>query len=311
MRLAILLVALASVAHADPASKARADKLFEDGRKYLSSKEYALACTAFEQSQAADPAIGTELNIALCYEQWGKTASAYRAYVEAERLAVAKKDARAKGAHTKVDELGKAVPRLVLELAADADDSAVVLLDGKEIEHAHLADEAMLDPGVHDLEVRVAGAAPNKISIELHPGDHKRVQLDAPKPVVVAKPVIAAKPVVVVTRQAGRLHAGIGLVAGGAVLAGVAGVVALVERKHYGDAIGGCPELVCATRADFDATQQARTRANYMTFVGASGVVVLAIGAYLIATSLSETHRIVVAPAAGPDGVGVVIGGSL
>src|SRR5438309_4348973 len=62
------VAALGAPAHAD---KKRADALFEDGRRYLATHEYALACTAFEQSQEADPAIGTQLNIALCYENWG------------------------------------------------------------------------------------------------------------------------------------------------------------------------------------------------------------------------------------------------
>ncbi|HLL21253.1 MAG TPA: hypothetical protein VK427_03930, partial [Kofleriaceae bacterium] len=70
---------VANTASADSSSKTRADKLFSDGRKYLVNGEYSLACTAFEQSQAADPAIGTQLNIALCYEQWGKLAAAYDA----------------------------------------------------------------------------------------------------------------------------------------------------------------------------------------------------------------------------------------
>ena len=90
MRLLALAVGIAAglcaVATATP-QKQRADKLFDDGRRYLDNKEYALACTAFEQSQEADPAIGTQLNIALCYEQWGHYASAYRAYVDAEKLA--------------------------------------------------------------------------------------------------------------------------------------------------------------------------------------------------------------------------------
>src|SRR5437762_1555797 len=87
-----------------PASpeKVRADALFQDGRKYLASKEFALACTAFEQSQLADPGIGTQLNIALCYEEWGKVAAAYRAYLEALRLAKEAKDDRLNGAQMKV-----------------------------------------------------------------------------------------------------------------------------------------------------------------------------------------------------------------
>src|SRR5687767_9767942 len=96
---AVLAICIVSVASAQPKKppkkppppvpapvvtpeKQRADALFEDGRRYLEKKEYALACTAFEQSHAADPGIGTLANIALCYETWGKTASAYRWYLE-------------------------------------------------------------------------------------------------------------------------------------------------------------------------------------------------------------------------------------
>ena len=89
-----VVLASSTIADADT-EKERTDKLFEDGRKYLSAKEYALACTASEQSHVSDPAIGTQLNIALCYEAWVKTAVAYRAYVEAERLAKLKFDDRA------------------------------------------------------------------------------------------------------------------------------------------------------------------------------------------------------------------------
>ena len=124
--------------------KERADKLFEDGRKYLSAKEYALACTAFEQSHVSDPAIGTQLNIALCYEAWGKTAAAYRAYVEAERLAKLKFDGRAKGARTKMDELAPKVPRLRLELPENADPSLVILFDNKELALDAIADDLMI-----------------------------------------------------------------------------------------------------------------------------------------------------------------------
>src|SRR5947208_10483179 len=105
MRVFALLMGLCAIAAAKTPQeqKIRADKLFDDGRKYLASKEFALACTAFEQSQEADPAIGTELNIALCYEEWGKVTAAYRAYLEAERLAKEKKDDREAGAHDKVE----------------------------------------------------------------------------------------------------------------------------------------------------------------------------------------------------------------
>src|SRR6185436_12248389 len=129
--------------------KIRADKLFEDGRNYLAAKEYALACTAFEQSNQAEVAIGTLLNIALCYEEWGKIASAHRAYLEAERYAELKLDDRANGAHKKALELAPRVPHLQLDVPADADVSTVFLIDGKEIERRALDVDMLVDPGPH------------------------------------------------------------------------------------------------------------------------------------------------------------------
>src|SRR5689334_14253450 len=127
MRLCIALLAVAGLAASARADKKRADELFDDGRKYLLRHEYALACTAFEQSQQADPAIGTELNIALCYEQWGDqhVVAAYHAYQEAERLSAAKKDNREKAAHRKVVELEAKLPHLQVMIPADADANAV------------------------------------------------------------------------------------------------------------------------------------------------------------------------------------------
>src|SRR5262249_30095876 len=148
--------------------KKRADKLFEDGRRYLANKEYALACTAFEQSQKADPAIGTQLNIALCYEQWGHFVAAVKAYEEADRLATAKRDAaRAKAARKKSDELTAKVPHLSVAVPVDADASAVFVLDGKEVDLAALTAELLLEVGEHTIEVRTPGEAPKTTKLAL------------------------------------------------------------------------------------------------------------------------------------------------
>ena len=105
-----------------------------DPRRVSTDARCTLACTAFEQSQEADPAIGTQLNIALCYETWGHFASAYRAYLEAEKLAKAKSDERAIHAHKKLDELQPKIPHLRIDVLEGAEPSAVFLLDGKEID---------------------------------------------------------------------------------------------------------------------------------------------------------------------------------
>ncbi len=286
--------------------KQRADALFEDGRRYLEKKEYALACTAFEQSHAADPAIGTMLNIALCYEQWGKTASSYRAYLESVRLAKDKKDEREKGAQDKVDELAPRVPHLQVDIPPTTETSVVYLLDGKEITRDKLEGDLLLDPGSHDLEVRVPGREPRKKVVELLNGERKRVSLELPK---------APVKEVITPRRKGRLYGGIGLVSGGALVMGVAGFVALAARQDYADAVANCPMKVCTQHDDYVATQDARDRATYMTFVGIGGAALVGVGVYMILTSKGKSitveKTVEVQPLVGPDRIGFAIGGSL
>ena len=166
-------------------TKIRADKLFDDGRKYLATKEYALACTAFEQSEEADPAIGTQLNIALCYEEWGHFASAYRAYIEAERFAKEKSDDRAVHAHKKIDELQPKIPHLRIDISEGAEPSAVFLLDGKQIDRKEFADELLLDAGPHTILATVPGKPPKTTKLELQNGEHRKVVVDVPRIVLV------------------------------------------------------------------------------------------------------------------------------
>lgn len=303
---AMLAVAFSSTAWAD---KDRADKLFEDGRKYLAAKEYALACTAFEQSHEADPAIGTQLNIALCYEDWGKIASAYRAYLEAERLAQSKGDDRARGARKKVDELDPKVPRVTLEIPPDADPSAVIFFDNKEIETSKLQEALLVDPGKHTIEARVPGKPAKVTEIEVTAGEKRVLAVEVPTPDAIV--VVKTTP-----RSKGKLYGGLALTVGGAAAIGVAAFVSLAARQDYSDAVENCPGLVCRSRSSYDTTQDARSRANLMTYVGAGGVVLAGVGVYLMVTSggkkeSSAPAAVSITPVVSPESIGVSIGGSL
>lgn len=316
MRLVVLAIVLSvgGLAYADKESKARADKLFEDGRKYLAAKEYALACTAFEQSHAADPAIGTQLNIALCYEEWGKIASAYRAYLEAEKLAKEKKDKRAAGARKKVDELAEKSPKLVFDLPANADPSTILLFDDKQLEIAKLADDLLVDPGPHTLEIRVPNRPAKKQEIGAVAGERKRIPIELPE---AEAPAVELPPNVIVTtpRRKGRLYGGIALSVGGAAAIGIASIVALAARQDYANAVGDCPGGVCATREAYDATQDARFKANMMTFVAGGGIVLVGAGVYLMVTSagkrVEQPGGVSLRPLAAPNAVGLAVGGEL
>jgi hypothetical protein len=87
---AALVVALgarsASAAPSDDAATAEA--LFEDGRRLMQEGDYASACPKLAASYKIDvalgnPALGTILNLAVCHERSGQTATAWIEYKDA------------------------------------------------------------------------------------------------------------------------------------------------------------------------------------------------------------------------------------
>lgn len=318
----LALVIAAGTAGADVASKKRADKLFEDGRNYLANGEYSLACKAFEESQSVEAAVGTQLNIALCYEKWGKLASAHKAYLQAERAARDARDKRSTVARKKADELEPKLAKLRVTLPEGIDRYAIYLLDADEIDVATLTGELVLDPGKHVVEVRVAGAPPQRTEVVLKAG--KRGTLDIPlPPTQKAEPVketpkvepVAAPAAPITTtisvRSSGKLYGGIAMLAGGAIALGVGGYIALDARSDYNAAAERCPDGNCASKADYDATSDAKSRARAMTWVMGGGVALAAVGTFLIVTSKREVKAERLSIFTTEGGAGIAIGGSL
>ena len=74
--LVVLVLGLARVALAEP--NQAADATFQHGRELMAKKQYAEACTAFEQSQRLDPQPGTLFNSSRTGEvQLGKLGDAH------------------------------------------------------------------------------------------------------------------------------------------------------------------------------------------------------------------------------------------
>src|SRR3954469_8263227 len=82
-------VLLAAPVRAEPTSsdKAAAEGLFSDARRLMVAGKFQEACPKLEASQRLDPAVGTVLNLADCYERSGRTASAWMEFLEAASAA--------------------------------------------------------------------------------------------------------------------------------------------------------------------------------------------------------------------------------
>ena len=160
----VTLASRAPLAYAD--AKA-ADAAFLKGKELQQKKQYQEACAAFEDSFREDPKIGAQLNVARCYQEWGKTATAHRAYEEALRLAREAKDKRASQIQDLIDELLPAVPVVMISLPPGrlAPEGLTVTVDGQELAHELLGKPRRLDPGPHAVEMRLTGAEPRTLSV--------------------------------------------------------------------------------------------------------------------------------------------------
>jgi serine/threonine-protein kinase len=315
-----------------------ADKAFRKGKKLQQQKKYAEACPAFEESFREDPAIGAQLNVARCYEEWGKLATAYDAYREAWNLAKSTKDDRAPQIRELMKELEDKVPTLVIALPKGRlpPPGLVVTLDGEELTSDALGKPRRVDPGAHVIVSRAAAGAPQTTEVDVPVG--ARVPVELPIDELAApdeEPVVVPRDEVVIERAAppdGRGRRVLSLVIGGAGLVGlgVATYVGLGARSDYNAAFdAGCdPVTKRCNPGALSATRDARSQANTATIIGGVALAAVATGVVLYVTAprsqakASDEERErepsergeqarYVRPVLLPGGAGVAFGGEL
>jgi len=309
----ILVCGLATTAFAD-----RADELFKKGKKLLVEKKYAEACMAFEESDRIDPGIGAKLNVAKCYEDWGKLATAWRWFTDAEQMARTAKDDRAAKIHELAVALDGNVPRLtVIVPAGMSTDGVAVKLDGTPLDIASLGRELRVDPGPHQIDTVIDGEKQTKI-IPVERGAASEITLErsakrAPSGARRTKPVD-----VVVRRDPVRTRqlTGLGVAGAGVLTIGIAGIVSLIERGDYKDALAahcnGARDMCDAE--GLKLTHRARHRANIATGFTLGGLAAVAGGLVVYFTTpkpaSGNEHALYLSPSIGSAGNGVVLGGA-
>jgi len=316
MRWSALLVVLAV---AQPAlAETKADALFKKGKQQLADKKYSLACVTFEKVDRLDPGIGAKLNVAKCYEEWGKLAKAYRWYSDAEKMADESSDKRRPKIKELLETLDSDVPRLTIKLPPGVEPAGLkAKLDGAAVEADAFGSEQRVDPGSHVIEYEANGEKKSK-TVPLERGGSTEVTLEIPKRVVKPK----ADPIVVIPPKTAppkppsraRLIAGIAIGSAGVAALGVSGYLTLDARSAYNDALA--THCMGSTNMCSDEgvriTGDARSRANTATVIAVIGAAAVAGGVVLFVTApkrRSNEAMVYLAPAIGSDGGGIVLGG--
>jgi hypothetical protein len=147
-------------ASADAAGEGRehAQALFKEARALLEAGAVAAACRTFQQSLALHDGLGTRFNMADCFERWGTTATAHRLYLEvADATRKLGDPERAAVAQGRANALEPRLTRLLVDLPGMTSDVGVTC-DGEPIPRELLGKPVPIDPGEHQVEVRVADA---------------------------------------------------------------------------------------------------------------------------------------------------------
>lgn len=158
------LLAGARAARAQPAT-GQAETLFREGKRLMEAGKLAEACVAFEGSFRKDPVTSTLLNVADCREKNGQFATAWAAFVEAERRTRDSSDpAQQAIAQLSHDRAARLEPRLSHLTISVPDDSRipglVITRDGEPVDAAEWNRALPIDIGEHVIAAKAPAYEP-------------------------------------------------------------------------------------------------------------------------------------------------------
>lgn len=275
----------------------RAEALFDEGRRLMQAGDFNAACPKFAESQALDPAPGTALNLANCYEKAGKLASAWAAYRTAEAVSTsAKQKDRAALAKKKMTALQPKLSRLSINVPGTSSLPGLqIQLDIQPVQAPEWGVPVPRDGGSYTVQASAPGKETWVLHIELEPSGQNLVVdvptlTDAPKaapqPQATAAATTPATTDVVTKDTAAPAGAGrgttqrtIAYVVGGIGVAGLGtgGVLALLAKSKYDKANAlpiGDPRRPTDSRKATDLGNIATIAATAGGALAATGIIV-------------------------------------
>ena len=297
-------------AHAQDASNsAAAQALFDSARDLMKKGNYAEACPKFEESQRLDPGSGTLLNLAICYEQRGLTASAWATFLEAAMSArAAGKVDRVKSAQQRADALAPRLARLTIRVADERMAGLEVRRDDVVVRPGQWGAAIPTDPGTHVISAKAPGRKAWQLSVTLRDGASETVSI----PRLEVSPAAATTASAETSTQAANTSSIVKssppeertasskggaqrVVALAAVGVGVAGVVVgsvygLKSMSEHDESQKTCDGGACDDQAGFDALIRARSAGDVSTVAFIAGAASLTAGAILWFTAPSNVR---------------------
>ncbi len=224
-RLSVLIaLATPALAAGDDAPDAKA--LFDHGRELVKAGQSVEACPLFEQSLALAPALGTKLNLAICWAATGKLTAARALFAElVQETTNTNQPQRLALANEGLAAIDARVPHLKIDARA-LPEGTEISIDGHPVE---IEQPVAVDPGHHAI------TAPHAQTLELEVSEGKVVE-------------VRLEPIAVTARPRKVWIVG-GAAAGAFVITAITGIAVLNERSnashHCASTIDG---LACEQR---------------------------------------------------------------
>jgi hypothetical protein len=337
---------VATSSHADEPStenRALAEVLFREAKALSDQERFDEACPKFQESHRLDPKPGTILNLAVCHEKQGKTASAWLDFIEAASFAAraGQKD-RESFAKDQATKLEQQLSRLTVRVP-DAAPGIVVKVDAAVLSSAAWGTAAPINPGAHSIEAAAPGYATWSMPVTIEKGPSafevvvpKLQPLDVPKPPDATvpndsnqtpqqnvqqqnvqqqnvQPDVPKPPNVPGVNKPLWIGVATGAVGLAGIVMGAAFGMRTFSQRDAGNAeCGPPPGNTYCTKAGIELHAQAQTSATISTVGFVVGGVGLGAGAVMVLLGLRKPtpapSRAWVLPHAGATGAGVMAG---
>lgn len=243
---------------------ATAQTLFDEARVLMTSGRYIEACPKLEESQRLDPASGTLLNLAHCYEALGRLASALTTFREAAAASSAQGNReREREATARAEALVSRVPTLLVSVPQSAPAALELYLDQVLLTPAQQQGAIPLDPGPHTLRASAPGRKPWRTDWVVT-GEGRVTRIAVPEleqwTAFAPRPPAAAPASREPTRRWALAPAGVGVV-------GVVGgsVFGLRSQRKHDESYDLCPAKYCDDPDGIRAMEQARSAGRIST----------------------------------------------
>jgi hypothetical protein len=292
---------LPRLVQAEPSAgdKATAQALFDQGKQLAAAGKVNEACPKFEESERLDPGIGTQFHLASCYEQAGRTASAWTLFIDVASAAHAQKQLeREKVARGRAAVLEPRLSRITIEVPdRNRLTDLEVRRDGVSVGRAQWGAPLPVDPGDHTITASATHKRAWQTTVRLTKGGGAMTVTvpaleDAPASAAVGPPVAATEAPFRASvppsegQASGRRTLGLAIASTGAAAAVTGVVLGLLAKSKFDSASEGgrCDATGCDPEAR-SIQRTAMSRGNVATVVFVAGAAIAGAGAVIWLTA--------------------------